>query len=267
LTGAAAAASAIMTASAASRLNSSDPNDQSFIFRRLAYAVAGLPGFWRLRGTRYALIDGELTPLWNMNVGGLFVVHGNTKAGPGAYTVTSISTSFYTDLHAGAFLTRFQNPFTGQTVPIGYFPPQPNRSTYGRDGLIDTTARLPHGFTTCGPIGPAWIEGDAIGIEGDHLVSDGSAAPRVRVNDLTTYVGSLREVLDPTIAVPNADITFNDINTWPPWLQMGERPGNYFSRAAGRKEARYDRMPPTWRQLIQSQYPLIARDPAAALAG
>jgi hypothetical protein len=96
------------------------------------------------------------------------------------------------------------------------------------------------------------------------LVSD--PGTRVRVNDLTTYVGSLRDVLDPKVAMAPAAQMFNDDNTWPAWLEMGDRPGSFFSRAQGRKVFRYEDMPPVWRGEVARRYPAIARDPAGALA-
>lgn len=248
-------------------LDPANPLDQSFIFKRLAYASGSTPRFSWLRGTRYALVNTDLIPLWEMHVGTIFQVHESPDAPPGAYRVTAMSTSFYTDLHSGAFLKSFKNPFTGKTVPMGYFPPKPATLVYTVDGLVDPPGRLPPGLTTIGRLGPTWIEGDVVCTVGDNLVLSSPGSPRIRVNDLSTYVGSLKAVMDPAVAMPQAHLTFSDINTWPPWLQMGDQPGTYYSRAIGQKELTYQGMPALWRTLMASEYPAVARDPIAALAG
>jgi hypothetical protein len=94
----------------------------------------------------------------------------------------------------------------------------------------------------------------------------GYAQP-VEVNDLTTYFGSLRDIVNPKIASAPAAQVFSDINTWPGWLEMGDQPGNYYSRAYGEKVFSYNAMPKLWRDLMAQEYPEIAKDPAAALRG
>ena len=58
---------------------------------------------------------------------------------------------------------------------------------------------------------------------------------------------------------------FNDILTWPKWLQMGDHPGSFFSRCFGRKVFAYERMPTLWRELFRRAQPEAARDPLGLL--
>jgi hypothetical protein len=64
---------------------------------------------------------------------------------------------------------------------------------------------------------------------------------------------------------PHCAQFFNDVLTWPKWLQMGDQPGSFVSRCFGRKVYAYDQMPAIWRQLCQKALPDVAKDPLGAL--
>jgi hypothetical protein len=247
--------------------DTSTPAAQSLAFRKLAYSTDGKTGFWWLHGRRYGLVDGDLTPFWDMHVGSWFSTHSLEG---GDYAATTISVSVYTDCATGEVLEDFVNPYTGRRVRIAHFPPTPSRAIYGPSGRRATPGSAPPGLAAKTAIGPAWVQGDRVYVSEDvslagALVSD--PATRVRVNDLTTYVGLVRDVLDPAIAMAPAEQMFNDDNTWPAWLDMDGAPGSYFSRAWGRKVFRWDDMPPLWRAVVARLYPSLARDPVGALAG
>jgi hypothetical protein len=264
---AAAAPLAAIGASTAAADVSLDPDTntgRARIFRKLAYATDDSVGYWWLEGTRYGLVDSELTPFWQIHIGNLFRVH---ELPGGAYEVDFLSVSFYTDVNSGQYLRKFDNPFTRRTIDVGYYPPKVVTVPFGADGdknpVIDAD-----GITHTDAIGAARIEGDRIWVQGDRLLHRDAAAPkgRVRVNDLCTYFGSKREVANPRTTMPSAGLMFTDINDWPSWLEMGDRPGSYYSRMLGQKVSTYQQMPALWRTLLAQEHPEIARDPAGMLA-
>ncbi len=236
--------------------------DAQTVHRKLAYSMDSALTFSWLRGIRYAVIDNELRPLWTMHLGSLF----RTRDLANGYAVTAATTTFYTDLETGRLLKTFRNPITGKTVDIRYFPPTPQTQAYGRSGPpkpdSGPLARLENHVDT----GPAWIDGETISVLGDHLAYSHEGGPsRIRVNDLSTFVGLAKDVADPHTPNPPSTMIFNDLNTWPLWLEMGNTPGAYFSRAWGRKEFAYGAMPGIWQALMRTEYPAIAADPASAL--
>jgi hypothetical protein len=232
------------------------------IFRRLAFSSGTKIGFWWLTGTRFALIDATLTPLWDMHVGTIFRVRDVAE---GRYDVTSASAIFYTELSSDRFLRRFANPFTGKNVDIAYYPLAPSTLRYDLEGRVPDDSLAARHLVADGKVGPAWTEGDTVWVQGDYHVRNTPPALSLRVNDLSTYFGSLRDVADSAIEMPAAGQTFSDINSWPEWLGMGDRPGNYYSRAYGRKVADYAAMPSLWRSFMAQMHPAIATDPARAL--
>jgi hypothetical protein len=236
--------------------------DAQTVHRKLAYSMDSSLTFSWLRGIRYAAVDNVLRPLWTMHLGTLF----RTQDLVNGYAVTAATSTFYTDLDTGKLLTTVKHPITGKTLDVRYFPPTPQTMIYGRSGppLPDSGPLAP--LENHVDTGPAWIDGDTISVLGDHLAYSHEVGPsRIRVNDLSTFVGLAKDVADPRMPNPPSTMIFNDLNTWPPWLQMGDAPGAYFSRAWGRKEFSYDAMPGVWRALMRTEYPAIAADPAAVL--
>ncbi len=265
--GAAAMVSPVAGAKPLIKLDPKSKADCALIFRKLAYSTDEKVGFWWLRGTRYALVDAALTPLWDMHIGIMFTAHDLPD---GSFEVKSMSLNFYTDLETGLFMKQFKNPFNNKIIDIGYYAPKPAKHVYSVNGLEDKPEGALRDLISTGAIGPARIEGDQIWVEGDHLLRtqpDVDPAHRIRVNDMTTYIGLVRDVADPSIKMAPASQTFSDINTWPPWLQMGDQPGSYYSRVYGHKVFSYDAMPALWRSLVAQEFPDVAKDPIRALMG
>jgi hypothetical protein len=247
------------------RAASFDPSsaaDRALAFRKLAFSLNDDVFFNWLRGRRYGLVDGKLTPFWDMVVGSVLRV---TDHGGGHYDVTLIETSFYTDLATGQRITHFKNPLTGKMVEINFFPPNPHTISYGPQGRTDTPTGVLAGLARSAGIGPAWVEGGDAYVVGDTNLH--GEIGHTAVNDLNTYAGRLADVLDPAQKNPPSRMIFNDLNSWPPWLQMGSIQGYYFSRAAGRKAFRLADMPALWRDEMTRMLPLLARDPAGLLKG
>jgi hypothetical protein len=257
------AASGPCTASAHGSLDPDTDAGRTLIFRKLAYATDDTVGYWWLEGTRYGLVDSELTPFWQIHIGNLFRVH---ELPGGAYEVDFLSVSFYTDVNSGQYLRKFVNPYTRKTIDIGYYPPAVVTVHFGADGDRNPVTDA-DGITHTDAIGPVRIEGDRIWVQADRLLHRDAAAPKgpVRVNDLCTYFGSTREVGNPHDKMPSAGLMFTDINAWPAWLEMGDRPGSYYSRMLGQKVSSYRQMPASWRALLAQEHPEIARDPAGML--
>jgi hypothetical protein len=236
--------------------------DAQTVHRKLAYSMDSSLTFSWLRGVRYAAVDNVLRPLWTMHLGTMFRTHDLANG----YRVTAATATFYTDLDTGRLLKTIKHPITDKTIDVRYFPPTPQTMIYGRSGPPTPDhgplATLENHVDT----GPAWIDGETISVLGDHLAYSREGAPTpIRVNDLSTFVGLAKDVADPNMPNPPSTMIFNDLNTWPPWLQMGDAPGAYFSRAWGRKAFSYAAMPGVWLALMRSEYPAIAADPAAAL--
>lgn len=245
-----------------------EPRQLSLAFRKLAWSMDEGLSFWWLRGVRYGLRGAVATPFWDMHVGLWFRTR---EIGNDSYEVLRASANFYTPPGEVSLLEQFANPFTGQTLPVRYAAPRLGRQTYPMNGNGPTREATPGvNGTTVSSIGPAWLQGDELAIQGDVMLRNEATAPSQRpfnVNDWSTYVGSWREVRDPANRNPTAAQTFTDVLDFPAWLQMGETQGTFVSRCYGRKVTRYEDMPIIWRRHFEARFPDVARNPAALLTG
>ncbi len=257
---------------AALDLNPDDPDDVLLILRKLAHTTGDKPIFWWIRSLRQGLVDTRFTPFWHQHGGAIFSVRDRDD-GEG-YDATVLMLSFNLDPVTGEPIETFKNPYTNEDVEVKPFGGrEPIRVTYKAGGGETAMRGAPDGYALDSriPVGPAWIEGDDVWVRTDNVFrmepEDRSRGGLVQVNDWSTYHGSLADVADPDVESAPATWAFNDINTWPSWLGMDDRPGNYVTRGIGRKVFSIDDMPRIWKDMMAEKYPDILNDPEGALAG
>ena len=256
-------------------LDPSNPQHTLMITRKLAHSMDGAPFFWWAQLLRVAVIDKISTPLWNVHVAAVLRTRDVDDQGPyyqTAYETTAISMVYYTDLQTGEFMEAFNNPFTGQEVEVSYFPARPATQVRSVDESHEDRP-AGEGFRSIRihPLGPAVIEADDVWVRDDAIFRMEPNTPEAgrpfRGNDWSTYHGALKDVADPLILNAPATWHFNDILSYPPWMGMGDRPGDYVSRGFGRKVSSFDAMPVRLQELIRTRHPEIHEDPAGALEG
>jgi hypothetical protein len=275
LGGLAAATTLSPAASAAGKARRStakfDPANEAHValaFRKLAWSADDTLTFWWLHGTRYGVQGSLMTPFWEMHVGLWFTAH---DLDDGRYEVRSVGANFYTKPGETTLLEKFENPYTGQTVDVPYAKPKLSKATHDAKGGSPFGGGMPGMKTTTKTDhGPAVVYGDEVTVRGDLFLRAEPIEPGRKtftVQDMSTYVGSVADVMDPAVKNAPARQMFNDILDFPPYLKMGDTAGTYFSRCYGRKEFRYADMPTTWRALLEAKFPDVAKDPAAMLKG
>lgn len=248
-------------------LNPNDPDDLYLIHRKLNYSMDNRVVYWYLRAVRYGLVDTAFTPFWDMHVGFLSITENEGEG----FNTKTMSAIFYTDLETGKLLESFDNPYTGERVPVRQPGLGRSKRHYDKAGMKNERPNRPGmNITQWGEVGPAWVVGDDVwvrgdtGFRGEPTTDEGSL---IHINDWSTYQGSISEVSDSSVASANATQAFNDINTWPGWLNMGDQPGNYVSRGFGRKSWSMDGMPPEWSAVMKDRYPKEFADPRSYIEG
>ena len=249
-------------------LDPGNEDDLYLIHRKINYTYDDQPVFWYIEAVRYGLVDSQFTPFWNMHVGFLFTVE---DTGEFAFKANQLSAIFYSDLESGELLETFNNPFTGAATPVRQPPLIRGTIQFDKYGQVRPEREIAGAEVTRSErIGPAWIIGDDVWVHGDtwfraEPISD--EAKLIQVNDWSTYHGSLQQVADPDVTNAPATMNFNDINTWPAWLNMDDQPGNYVSRGFGRKVAAGDAMPPQWQRFMREKHPQEFADLVGAIKG
>ncbi len=254
-------------AKGAAGFDPANPEHVALAFRKLAWSMDDSLTFHWLHGTRYGVQGSLLTPFWEMHVGTWFVVR---DLGGGEYETTSAGANFYTLPGQTTLLEKFRNPYTGETVDVPYGKPRATKAKYDAKGGSPFSGMPGMKTTRNADIGPAWVQGDEVTVRGDlSMRAEPLEAGKktFTVQDMSTWIGSVADIMNPKVKNPPARHAFNDVLDYPPYLKMGDQPGTYFSRCYGRKVYKYADMPETWRKLFEQKFPDIAKDPGAVLKG
>jgi hypothetical protein len=249
-------------------LDPSNPDHTLLMYRKLAHTTDDSVTFWWAHLERYGLVDAALVPFWKVHVAALLTAKDVDDSG--AYEANAISLVSYTDLETGKFLETFANPITGNDVPVSYLPPTPRKTLYTRDGpQVKPPQRKGFTITSKHSLISA-VEGGDVWVNSDDITRFEPDTPEAgtlfQVSDLNTYHGLLKDVANAEVSSAPATWDFQDILSWPPWLEMGDRPGYYVSRGYGRKVSSFDEMPSDTLALVKMRFPKIYADPVAALS-
>jgi hypothetical protein len=267
---AAAAAGGPAVAAGASGAGALDPAraaDRIQIYRKLRYRSDDGLIWWWLQGPKYGQVGTTLTPLFTLVVGTLMRLR---LRGDGGFDLTTLEMVFLADVATGARLTEWRNPYTGETLPVKFDPLGPSTVSYRPDNsrVLPSEiggARLEATARSSEPL----IVGDDVFVRDEstaRVFSPGRTTP-FEVNDISSYHGSLRELLDPKVTMGRATVSFAEVTGWQRWMNMGERPGNLTSRSTGAKVSDFAAMPANWRAMLAEVAPKLAADPVAALDG
>jgi hypothetical protein len=247
-------------------LNPATAEDLHYIHRKLAFSIDERLTYWYIRAVRYGFRDGVFMPFWNMHVG---IIYKLENLGDHKYMAKAVLKIFYTDIETGELLETFNNPYSGEIREVM----QPKLARANRTFVLrgveqpafDINSEKKNGpVTRNGDIGPAWIIGDDIWVNGDVIYRaelPNDLGQLIQVNDWSTYQGSMKQVADPSLMSADATHTFNDINTFNhPWIGMDGVKAWSISRGFGRKFHSVEGMPEIWRQFTEKSNPELIED-------
>lgn len=242
-----------------------NPAHLDFLHRKVLYALDDRPVFWWKRGTKYGVVSGETTPMWDMWV---FFVQRVVEHREDSFDVASLEAVYLMDHETGAPLTEYRNPYTGLTVPLPGQLMGPETQTFHRDGGRAARSSLPGvSIDRTHMLGPATITGDDVwlSVDSSAVVTRTSDAQPFRVNDLETFHSKLSDLLDPDLMGAPAQATLHLISSWQGWLKMGQLPGSQVTRLMAKKAFDFSEIAPDLQALLALFHPEIWADPIAAL--
>lgn len=242
-----------------------NPEHLDFLHRKILYALDDRPVFWWKRGTKYGVIEGDTTPMWDMWV---FFVQRVTEHREDSFDVASLEAVYLIDHATGLPLDSYTNPYTGETLPLPGQLMGPETQTFDKDGGPAKQSAFPGiSIQRTHTLGPATITGDDVwlSLDSSAIVTRASDSQPFRVNDLETFSASLTDILDPSQASVSAQATLHLISSWQGWLKMGERPGSQVTRLIAKKAFDIDDIAPELLLLLKERHPEIAENPVVAL--
>lgn len=233
--------------------------------KKLIYSMEDGPLIWWIRGNKYGSINGELTPLWTLNVILFKSVSHNED---GTFDARSMEIVYKTDVETDVLLSSWRNPYNDEVYDEEPVIMGPLTRGFNAYGPMSQSALPGADIQRTGKLGPAEIAGDDVWLLSDAnvLVNRDGQVP-FRANDLSTYHGQVSDVLNPDLASAPATIAVHIIQSWHPWMNMGDQEGSLITRISGAKCFTIDDMHPRIRDLVRDGHPDIAKDFVARLEG
>ena len=249
----------------AGRLDATNPAAVMNALVKLRGSQDGKPAFWWLKGPRYGVVGTQVTPLFENLVASW---HRFVRQADGSYKVTVVELSYYVDLKTGELLERWRNPITGTMNDVEYIVFGPVTATLTPAGITPPESTPGAELRVRPTIGVIAQHQDDIWVQEDVsatiLPKVAGRAP-YSGNDLATYHGSVKQVLDASRPSAEASIHYQSMTDWRTWMKMGDVKGTLMARSTGRKVWAVEDMPRDILALAKRMHPRIIGNPIAAL--
>ena len=215
----------------------------------LRYGARDMTTYWWISGCRYAAIDNEMIPLFNLWVG---FAYRRSRLDARVDQVQIRSRVLYTALDSDELLTRWLNPISGQSVEFSW--PDPVTETY----RFDFKKGLQRSNKT--PTQQREDRITAVRRTADRIFLDEEARvqifesperdkPARRVYDRYTWSGPSAIESDPIGQFLPGEVSFMDVTDWSPRLRMGSIRGSAVAHCSGSKSESLAHFPTIWHRL------------------
>ena len=246
----------------ARELDPNDPSDALTIARKVACStIDGVAATYWWHGRAYSRRQGEPDRL-------LFNVEGmNTRACVSAndpdrgngYRMVSRELLIYRDPATGEALATWDNPWTGETVPVLHVANDPvNFGAYE----IDRSGQ-PYRWTGLVTEGK-WRQSTTVPLFYPNPLG-GDFQPEVggtyHATEMFNFMGDAADLLDSEADSARAHVGWSRMSDWLPWMKMGGREGAIYMHTAGLKLSSWDALPEGMKAEIEAHYPAYREPP------
>lgn len=212
----------------------------------------------------YGVVEDRMDPLFGV-VSAVFT--RCRKLSDGGFGMVSFELAWFTDPVTGKAMDTFRNPYTGKDckVPAGGLPPSASRIA---PDLSFHLAREVPGLVMEHELLPFDVRGDDVRVV-ERLRTAASfpgAVKPFRYSDSITYHASRKALERPGATRVKTEVSYTNVCSWRPWLEMGDRPGHLTATGIGRQNSSLDEFPPAWIETTAARRPEVLKDPAAILA-
>lgn len=231
------------------------PDTENFSAHRLLlslrYGALQENTYWWLQGRRYAAIDNELIPLFDIWVG---FAYRRSPLDDSADRIDIRSRVLYTALDSDQLLSTWHNPVSRKLVNFSYSEPTTQVYRYIFDkGLerpalgLDTQQEREDLITGVRQIENRLYLDEEARVKVFHPRSP-EKSPR-KVHDRYMWSGTLLDSNKSFVNFVDAEVSFMDLTDWSPRLEMGNTPGCAIAHCSGHRTVTLDSFPKTWHAL------------------
>lgn len=252
---------------ATARFNGADPKAVMDALVKLRGSQDGRIAFWWMRGTRYGVVGTTVTPFFENLVASW---HRFVRQPDGNYKVSMVELSYYVDLSTGKLLDKWRNPLTGEMNDLEHIHFGPVTTTLTPQGITPPEKSRGAQLKVKTKIGVIAQHNDGIWLQEDvsaTIIPSATGSKPYQGNDIATYQGSVRQLLDPSSPSADATMHYQSVTDWRTWMKMGDIKGTLMARAAGGKVWNASDLPQETLAAARRMHPAIISDPVAALDG
>jgi len=228
-------------------------------FAKTRCTTDGTASFLAWSGYLYAFTDDapkrKLFKILGMSVGRCI------DKGDGVWDFTSREVLLYLDPETGEMLRHWQNPWTGEMLPVMHVANSPIQGTFRRnipaeiDGdtatfIFDLFAQYPNPLAD----DPKFAE-----------YCDRPTYNAVELFKLAVPIADLEDAN--TTTVSKLVLSWNRVGPWLPWMKMGQRDGHLIYSAHGKKVHDFNALPPILKKEIETRIPLFKDAPLEKIEG
>jgi hypothetical protein len=240
---------------------------------RLRASTDGKTTFGWLDALRYAVIEGEIFPLYRVLAFGLARF---TKVADDRYDALVLEVAHYVDIESGELLDTLVMPRTGKSVKVPRYRTGPKRVAFGVK--IDESEVVGDGvprkqLQSFAPVGDVrlqrWVSEPRLsdGVyyvrheEYGRVTPRDPAGARIFYREWTQWHGPAKLALDARLASAPCEYSYAALTSWRPWMEMGSVPGHTAENGRGAKIASLDRLPDDIRRLTERTHPDVLENP------
>ncbi len=211
--------------------------DDFKIYVRLMGSLAPATIYHWFSGHLWGIVPGEAPkPLTTLQ--GL--AKSNWNVDGDNITKESFDLGFFGDLTTGEVLTEWKNPYNNEKVqPFHFMYGGGNKTVYTPQGIQSGDSIKPYELNLIESGDQIWMdEFGSVSFESPlqpEAWPKASAGKQMHFGSSTTYVTDKAELFNSNKPACNQTFFWTAVNSWEPWLQMGQRDGYVMWRATGRK--------------------------------
>ncbi len=156
------------------------------------------------------------------------------------YTKESFDIGFFGDLKTGEVLSEWKNPYTNKIVePFHFMYGGGSKTTYTPEGTLSRNEVKPYQHDWIQSGEQVWLDEYGSASFKNPLNPEewpiSSAGEQMHFGSSTTFAASAGQLFNPELDSCDQTFFWTAINSWEPWLRMGQKPGFVMWRATGRK--------------------------------
>ena len=228
-------------------------------FVKTRCSTDGTPTFLVWSGYLYSFVPDEpkrkLFKIVGMNVARCI------DQGNGVWDFTSREINLYLDPETGEIQRHWQNPWTGEMLPVVHVANSPIQGTFRHnipaevDGdtttfIFDLFAQYPNPLAD------------------DPKFAEYCDRPIYNAVELFKLAVPTADLEDPTTTtVSKLVLSWNRVGPWLPWMKMKQRSGHLIYSASGKKVKDFSDLPPILKKEIETRVPFYKDAPAQKIEG